>query len=121
MAPVPGYYRRYGLRIIRDVFSLGGVLDFHIAELFRFKNLATLQALDEFLIFVPGDDSNLRMSAGGGHLSRVWAFEKSLFPPDCNRLLAECKLNFTSESRSCGTVGKTSAHLFVWLTNSIVY
>ncbi len=37
----------------------GGFFNLHIAKLFGVKDLATIQALDKFRVFVPGNDSYL--------------------------------------------------------------
>lgn len=58
------------LVIVGDVLRFGGLFDLHVAEFFRVKDLATLQALDVLSVFVPGDDSYLGMSAGGCHRSQ---------------------------------------------------
>ena len=74
-------HRCKALRVIRNVFGFGGVLNFHIAELFRVKDLTTFQAFDKLRVFMPGDDSNLGVSAGGNHLSI-----SGLMPPLSARL-----------------------------------
>ena len=58
------------LGIVREIFGSSGVFNLHIAKLFGVEDLATLQALDKFGVFVPGNDSYLRMSAGGCHRSQ---------------------------------------------------
>ncbi|WP_420238455.1 hypothetical protein ACOBR2_02300 [Telmatobacter bradus] len=46
------------------------VFNFHIAKFFGIKDFATLQAFDKLTVSVPGNDSNLRVSAGVGHRDR---------------------------------------------------
>jgi len=53
-----------------NFLSLGGFFDFHVVKLLGIKDFATFQALDELRVFVPGDNSNSRVFAGGGHRSR---------------------------------------------------
>ena len=60
---------RGGLSFVFYVFDLDGVFDFHIAKLFGIKDFAALKTLDKLGVFVAGDDSNLRVSAGGSHRS----------------------------------------------------
>jgi hypothetical protein len=55
------------LCVIGEVFSFGGVFNFHIPEFLRVKHLATLQAFDILSVFVPGDDTYFRMPAGVSH------------------------------------------------------
>ena len=60
---------RSGLIVLETVFGFGGFFDLHVAELLGVKDLATLQALDKFRVFVPGDDSYLGVFADGCHCS----------------------------------------------------
>jgi len=60
---------RGGLSFVFYVFCLDGVFDFHIAKLFGIKDFATIQALDEFSVFVAGYDTNPGMFAGDSHRS----------------------------------------------------
>jgi hypothetical protein len=60
--------RRLASGFVRNVFGFGGVFNFHVPEFFRVKDLTTFQALDEFCVFVPGDDFYFGMSAGSSHL-----------------------------------------------------
>ena len=46
-------------------------------KLFGIKDFATLQALDKFSVFVPGNDSYLGMFADGGHLSWIGCLKYS--------------------------------------------
>ncbi|MFZ0306440.1 MAG: hypothetical protein WAL75_27385 [Terracidiphilus sp.] len=62
-------FGKNALRVVGDVFSLDGVFDFHVAKLFGIKNFATIQALDEFTVFVAGYDTNPGVFAGGSHRS----------------------------------------------------
>ena len=55
--------------VVGDVLGFSGFFNLHVAELFGVKDLATLQAFDKFGVFMPGDDSYLRVSAGGCHRS----------------------------------------------------
>ena len=57
------------LGVVGNVFCFGGIFNLHIAELLGVKNLATLQTLDKFRVFVPGDDSHFGVSAGAKHRS----------------------------------------------------
>jgi len=88
---------RAGLGIFRNALCFGGVFDLHVAELLGVKNLATLQTLDKLHVFVPGDDSNLGMSAGGSHRSR-FSFEIVLLPPDCSRFSSNAKAHLFESS-----------------------
>lgn len=56
--------------IVRNILFFSGFFDFHVAELFRVKNLSTFKALNIFGVIVTGDNSNLGMFADGSHLSR---------------------------------------------------
>ena len=48
------------LNVVRNVFFfIDGFFNLHIAKLFGVKDLATIQALDKFGVFVPGNDSYL--------------------------------------------------------------
>ncbi len=58
------------LRIVLEILRASGVFNLHIAKLFGIEDFATLQALDKLGVFVPGNDPDLRMSAGGCHRSR---------------------------------------------------
>jgi hypothetical protein len=82
--------RRAALCVVGDVLCFSGVFDFHIAEFFGIKDLATLQAFDKFGVFSPGDDSYLRVSAGGCHRS-YYRLKKVLFGPDCSDLCGKLK------------------------------
>ncbi len=53
--------------ILGSVFCSSGFFDLHVAELFRVKDLATLQALDKLGVFVPGNDTYLWVLADGCH------------------------------------------------------
>ena len=53
------------------VSGFSGVFDFHVAKLFGIKDFTTIQALDEFTVFVAGNDSNPGMFAGGKHRSYI--------------------------------------------------
>lgn len=55
------------LSVVGDVLGFSGFFDLHVSEFLRVENLATLQALDKFRVFLPGDDSYFGMSAGGRH------------------------------------------------------
>jgi|SRR5580658_6404417 hypothetical protein len=88
---------RAGLGIFRNALCFGGVFDLHVAELLGVKNLATLQTLDKLHVFVPGDDSNLGMSAGGSHRSR-FSVEIMLLPPDCSRFSSNAKAHLFESS-----------------------
>ena len=48
-------------------FGLRGFFDLHVAELFGVEDLATLQALDKFGVFVPGNDTYPGVLADGCH------------------------------------------------------
>ena len=56
-----------------DVFHAGFCFGFgfklHVTKFFGVKDLATIQALDKFSVFVPGDDAYPGMSADGCHCS----------------------------------------------------
>jgi len=64
------------LRIVGAFFASCRVFDFHVVELFRVENLATLQALDKLGVVVPGDDPDLGMLAGCRHRSLAVAQEQ---------------------------------------------
>lgn len=49
------------------LIGFDGLFDLHIAKFFRVKDLATFQALNKFNIVMPGDDTHIRVFAGGGH------------------------------------------------------
>jgi hypothetical protein len=53
--------------VVGDVFGSGGVFDLHVAKFLRVEDLATLKALNELVVFMPGNDPDPGMSAGGGH------------------------------------------------------
>lgn len=80
------------LRIIGRRFGFSGIFYLHIAKFFRIEDFATLQALDELAVFLPGDDSNPGMSARAWHCS--YSVAVVLFPPDCSRLFLFFKWYF---------------------------
>jgi hypothetical protein len=57
--------------VVQGVLWFDGFFNLHVTELFGVKDFATLQALDIFSVFVPGNDSYLGMFADGGHLSWI--------------------------------------------------
>jgi hypothetical protein len=64
--------------IFQAGFWLGGFFNLHVAELFGVKDLATIQALDKFTVFVPGNDAYPGVLADGCH--RSWyRWNKVLF------------------------------------------
>lgn len=63
--------------LVRNVLGFGGVFNLHIVEFFGIKDLATLQTLNKLSVFVPRDDSNLGMSAGGSHRSSFFSRNKA--------------------------------------------
>jgi hypothetical protein len=73
-------------------FRTGGLFDFHVAELVGVKNFATLLALDEFSVFVPGNDAYLGVFAEGCHLFRV-GVDSAFLPPECSGLSNNIKRN----------------------------
>jgi hypothetical protein len=58
------------LRIVLEIFRTSGFFNLHIAKLFGIEDFATLQALDKLGVFVPGNDPDSGMFAGGCHRSR---------------------------------------------------
>ena len=64
--------------------GFGGFFDRHIMELFGIKDFATFQALDEFTVFVPGDDSYPGVFAGGRH--GLYELKLDALPADCSGL-----------------------------------
>ncbi len=68
------------LLFVRDGFLVGGLLYHHVVKLFGVKDFATFHALDIFGVVVPGDNSYLRVFAGGYHLGRINR-DELLFPP----------------------------------------
>jgi hypothetical protein len=70
--------REQALGVFQAGFWFGGLFDLHVAKLFGVKDLATIQALDEFGVFVPGNYAYPGVSAGGCH--RSWyGWKKVLF------------------------------------------
>jgi hypothetical protein len=57
------------LGVVRELFGVGGVFNFHVAKLFGIKDFTTIQTLDKFRVFVAGYDSNPGVFAGGSHRS----------------------------------------------------
>lgn len=64
--------------------GFGGFFDRHIMELFGIKDFATFQALDEFTVFVSGDDSYPGVFAGGRH--GLYELKLDALPADCSGL-----------------------------------
>ena len=62
------------LIVLRGVFCIciSDFFNLHVTELFGVKDVATFQALDILGVFVPGNDSNPGVSAGGCHRSWEW-------------------------------------------------
>ena len=58
------------LGIVLQVFGSSRLFNLHIAKLFGIEDFATLQALDKLGVFVPGNDPDFGMFAGGCHRSR---------------------------------------------------
>jgi len=73
------------LQFVLGFLWFGGLFNLHVAELVGVKDLATLQALDIFGVFVPGNDSYPGVFADGGHRFGI-GLDKLLFPPDCSGL-----------------------------------
>jgi hypothetical protein len=48
-----------------------GLFNGHVMKLFGVKDFATLQALDELSVFVPGDNSHSGVFAGACHRDRI--------------------------------------------------
>ena len=76
------------------------LFNFHVAKLFRVKYFATLQAFDKLAVFVPGDDTYLRVFAEGWHLFKI-GLDLVVFPPDCSDLLRNLEPLFV-EFRAIG-------------------
>jgi hypothetical protein len=55
------------LTVVGGFLGFSGFFNLHIAELFGVKDLATLQALDIFGVFVPGNDAYPGVLADGCH------------------------------------------------------
>ena len=55
------------LFVVRDVLRFDGVFHLHVTKFLGVKDLATLQALDELNVVVPGNNSHLGMLADGCH------------------------------------------------------
>jgi hypothetical protein len=67
-APSPGKAREFEVSVfVQGVLWFGGFFNLHVAELLGVKDLATLQALDKFCVFVPGNDTYPGVLAGGCH------------------------------------------------------
>ncbi len=60
---------RQPLGFVAYVFGFSGVFALHVPEFFGVKYFTTIKTLHEFSVFVAGDDSYLRVSTGGSHLS----------------------------------------------------
>jgi len=58
------------LGIVLEILGTSRFFDLHIAKLFGIEDFATLQALDKLGVFVPGNDPDSGMFAGGCHRSR---------------------------------------------------
>jgi hypothetical protein len=63
--------RLSGSGVVFKVFGISGVFDLHVTKLFGVKDFATFQALNEFTVFVAGNDSNPGVSADGRHRSYI--------------------------------------------------
>ena len=77
-------------------FNFCRIFDFHVAKLFRVKDFATLQALNELGVLVAGDDAYFGMSAGSCH--RCYSELRMLFAQNCSDLAAKCKRLFLGDS-----------------------
>jgi len=75
--------------------SYCGVFDLHIAKFFGIENFATLEALDEFFVFVPGNYAYSGVFTGACH-RYYFSDETILFRPDCSELCADFKRLFLS-------------------------
>jgi hypothetical protein len=53
--------------VVRSVFGFSVLFKLHVSKFFGVKDFATLQALDKLGVFVPGNDSNPGVFAGGSH------------------------------------------------------
>lgn len=78
------------LSVVGDVLCFSGFFNLHVSEFLSVKNFATLQALDIFSIFMPGDDSYFGMFTGGCHQYLGYSFRCSFrqivagFPTNLN-------------------------------------
>jgi hypothetical protein len=61
--------RRGASGVFQAGFRFGGFFNLHVAKLFGVKDFATIQALDEFAVFVPGNDAYPGVFTGGCHRS----------------------------------------------------
>jgi hypothetical protein len=66
MLPEPGSLGAE-LQFVLGFLCFDGFFNLHVTEFFGVKDLATLQALDKFGVFVPGNDSYPGVFADGGH------------------------------------------------------
>jgi hypothetical protein len=81
---------RWLSEVVYGFLGIDGVFKLHIPKFFGVKNFATLQALDKLGVFVPGDNTYLRVFADGCHLS-FYRLIELLFPQDCIGLLHNLK------------------------------
>jgi len=51
--------------ILQAGFRLGGFFDLHVAKFVGVKDVATFQTLDKLTVFVPGNDTYLRVFTRG--------------------------------------------------------
>ena len=73
------------------IFLLDRFFDCHIVKLFGIKYIPTFKALDKFGVFVPGDNSNPGVFAGGNHCIQHGS---STLAADFTDLLNICKRLF---------------------------
>jgi hypothetical protein len=71
------------LFVVRNFLWFGGFLDLHVAKFLGVKDVATLQALDKFGVFVPGNDTYPGVLADGCHRFGL-GVDTFLFPQDCS-------------------------------------
>jgi hypothetical protein len=60
-------FMRPVLSFVFGFLRFSGFFKLHVTKFVGVKDLATLQALDKLGVFVPGNDSNFRVFADGGH------------------------------------------------------
>ena len=57
------------LGFVLGVLGFSSLFNLHVTKLFGVKDLATFLAFDKLCVFMPGDDSDPGVFAGGCHLS----------------------------------------------------
>ncbi len=85
--------RRRASSIFSPIFFLGRFFNGHIVKFLRIEDIATFKAFNIFGVFVAGNNSYLRVFAGGNHRFGIGSDLETL-AADCSRLFNNFKRHF---------------------------